>query len=70
MHNKVLFANIKELNNGINSLLKLSNQKKNNIGDITLKKFLKETLSILGKIKQEKARKFFKEKIINLEDKN
>lgn len=64
MHNKVLFANIKELNNGINSLLKLSNQRKNNIGEITWKKFLKETFYVLSKIKQEKAKNFFNEKII------
>ncbi|BDV03327.1 MAG: hypothetical protein HPPSJP_0480 [Candidatus Hepatoplasma scabrum] len=64
MHNKVLFTNMKELNKGIDSLIKLSNQEKNNIGDLTYKKFLKETFTVLKKINQNKASNFFKNELI------
>lgn len=67
MHNKVLFANVDELKRGMESLIKLSNQK-NNIGNITYKKFLKETFDVLEKINQNKAKKFFIDKVIDFKD--
>ncbi|CRX37185.1 / / hypothetical protein / 56552:57568 Forward [Candidatus Hepatoplasma crinochetorum] len=70
MHNKVLFTNIDELKKGMESLIKLSNQQ-NNIGNVTYKKFLKETFDVIEKMNQKKANKFFMNKIINLnENKN